>query len=34
MNYGGFYLDNDMIILNSLDKYRYFEMVVSWQAYV
>lgn len=34
MNYGGFYLDNDMIILNSLNKYRYFEMVVSWQTYV
>ena len=31
MNYGGFYLDNDMIIINSLNKYRYFEMVVSWQ---
>lgn len=30
MNYGGIYLDNDVIIVNSFDKYRKFEMVVSW----
>lgn len=30
MNYGGIYLDNDCYLVNSFDKYRHFEMVVSW----
>lgn len=30
MNYGGIYLDNDVLVINSLDKYRKFEMSVSW----
>ena len=29
-NYGGIYLDNDMIIINSLNKYRNYEISVSW----
>ena len=30
MNYGGIYLDNDVYVVNSLEKYRQYEMVVSW----
>lgn len=30
MNYGGIYMDSDVYIVNSLDKYRHYEMVVSW----
>jgi hypothetical protein len=30
MNYGGIYLDNDMFVINSLDKYRKFECALSW----
>ena len=29
MNYGGIYLDNDVIVVNSLNKYLYYEAVVS-----
>jgi len=32
MNYGGIYLDNDMILVKSLDKYRRFEIAVSWDS--
>lgn len=32
MNYGGIYLDNDVYLVNSLDKYRYYEMTVSWDG--
>jgi len=32
MSFGGIYLDNDMILVNSLDKYRHFEMTVSWDS--
>jgi mannosyltransferase OCH1-like enzyme len=32
MNYGGIYLDNDMILIQSLDKYRHYEMCVSWDS--
>jgi hypothetical protein len=32
MNLGGIYLDNDMIVINSLDKYRKFEIAVSWES--
>lgn len=28
--YGGIYLDNDMFVINNLDKYRKHEMTVSW----
>ncbi len=30
MNYGGIFLDNDVFVINSLNKYLNFEMVVSW----
>jgi mannosyltransferase OCH1-like enzyme len=30
MNYGGIYLDDDVFVVKSLDKYRKFEMTVSW----
>ena len=30
MNYGGIYFDNDVYVVNSLHKYRKYEMVVSW----
>lgn len=30
LKYGGIYLDNDMFVVNSLDKYRKLEMAVSW----
>jgi mannosyltransferase OCH1-like enzyme len=32
MHYGGIYMDNDMILVNSLDKYRKFEIAVSWDS--
>ena len=32
MQYGGIYLDNDMLVINSLDKYRKFEVVTSWDS--
>lgn len=32
MNFGGIYLDNDVILINKLDKYRHFEMCVSWDS--
>ena len=32
MNFGGIYLDNDMIVINPLDKYRKFEIAVSWES--
>jgi hypothetical protein len=31
MAYGGIYLDNDVYVVNSLNKYRKYEMVVSWE---
>ncbi len=33
MNFGGIYLDNDMLVINSLNKYRNFEITVSWDRY-
>ena len=32
MKYGGIYLDNDMLLLKSFNKYRKFEMVTSWDS--
>jgi hypothetical protein len=32
MNLGGIYLDNDQIVINSLNKYRKYEMAVSWES--
>lgn len=32
MKYGGIYLDNDMYVIRSLDKYRKFEATVSWRS--
>ena len=31
MNFGGIYIDNDVLVVNSLDKYLNFEMVLSYQ---
>ena len=30
MKYGGIYLDNDVFIIRSLDKYRKYELAISW----
>ena len=30
MQYGGIYLDNDMFVIQSLDKYRKFEITMNW----
>ena len=30
MKYGGIYLDNDVYVVQNLDKYRKFEMVIGW----
>jgi mannosyltransferase OCH1-like enzyme len=30
INYGGIYLDNDVYVVQSLEKFLKFEMVVSW----
>ena len=30
IKYGGIYLDNDVYVVNNLDKYRKFEMTVGW----
>ena len=30
MHYGGIYLDNDVYVVRSLNKYRKYEMTVSW----
>ena len=30
MKYGGIYLDNDVYVINSLNKYRKFEIVLNW----
>jgi len=32
MNYGGIYLDNDVYVVNNLDKYRKYEIAVSWDS--
>lgn len=32
MAYGGIYLDNDVYVINSLDKYRKFEMTAGWEV--
>jgi hypothetical protein len=32
MNYGGIFMDNDVYVVNSLDKYRRYEMTVSWDG--
>ena len=32
MEYGGIYLDSDVYVVNSLDKYRKFEMTVGFEA--
>ena len=31
MTYGGIYLDNDIYIVNSLNKYRKYEMTLGWE---
>lgn len=31
MHYGGIYLDNDVYVVNSLDKYRIYEMTVGFE---
>ena len=31
MTYGGIYLDNDVYVVNSLDKYRRYEMTLGWE---
>jgi mannosyltransferase OCH1-like enzyme len=31
MNYGGIFLDNDVYVVNSLNKYRKFEMTLSFE---
>ena len=33
MNYGGIYLDNDVFVINSLNKYRKYEYSVGWESY-
>ncbi|CAF0723013.1 unnamed protein product [Brachionus calyciflorus] len=33
MNYGGIYLDNDVFVINSLNKYRKYELSVGWESY-
>jgi len=30
MKYGGIYLDNDVYVVQNLDKYRKFELVMGW----
>lgn len=32
MTYGGIYLDNDVYVVNSLDKYRKYEMTIGWEV--
>ena len=32
MKYGGIYVDNDVFVVNSLDKYRKYEMTVGWNV--
>lgn len=32
MNFGGIYVDNDVYVVNSLDKYRNYEMTLSWDS--
>jgi hypothetical protein len=32
MNWGGIFLDNDVYVVNSLHKYRKYEMTVSWDG--
>lgn len=32
MNYGGIFFDNDVYVVNSLDKYRKYELTVSWDG--
>jgi mannosyltransferase OCH1-like enzyme len=32
MNYGGIYLDNDVYVVNPLNKYLKYEMAVSWDS--
>ena len=34
MNFGGIYLDNDMLVINSLNKYRNFEITLSWDRFL
>ena len=31
--YGGIYLDNDVYVCNSFDKYRVYEMTLGWDHY-
>ena len=31
MNYGGFYFDNDVYVIQSLQKYRKYEMTLGWE---
>jgi len=30
MKYGGIYLDNDVYVVQNLNKYRKFELVIGW----
>ena len=30
MQYGGIYLDNDVFVIRSLDKYRKYEIAMNW----
>ena len=30
MKYGGIYLDNDVYVIQNLDKYRKFEIAINW----
>jgi hypothetical protein len=32
MNYGGFYFDNDVYVIQSLQKYRIYEMTLEWNS--
>jgi hypothetical protein len=32
MNYGGIFLDNDVYVVNSLNKYRFYEMALSFET--
>ena len=32
MQYGGIYLDNDVYVIQNLDKYRRFECAINWNT--
>ena len=33
MTHGGIYLDNDVFVVNNLDRYRKYEMVIPWDSF-